>query len=208
MRDDRSAVLGKLGGRSTRRPTTPGRSSWAGDSTLVLPAAEKLARAGRRDRAARLLAGCGRRGPLDPDLARAWALACLFAGDRAGYLEARAAVVARDASAPNLASLVLDSASILSLGPAGPDDPGPLSASIESNRSSLDSTRNFDFHPYSTALGGLYLRAGRLDEAIARLGEGIAADGGQGTPIDRAFLAMAHARKGDLAEARRHLDRL
>ena len=51
------------------------------------------------------------------------------------------------------------------------------------------------------------IRAGRVDEAIVRLNEGIAA-GREDIPTDWAYLALAHARKGDVAEARRWLDRL
>jgi hypothetical protein len=46
-----------------------------------------------------------------------------------------------------------------------------------------------------------------MDEAIVRLNEGITA-GGVEIPTDWAYLALAHAKKGDLAEARRSLERL
>ncbi len=61
---------------------------------------------------------------------------------------------------------------------------------------------------FSNALGGLLLRAGRIDEAIARVNEGIAAAKEVEIPTDWAYLALAHARKGSLAEARRWLERL
>ena len=51
------------------------------------------------------------------------------------------------------------------------------------------------------------LRAGRVDDAIVRLNEGCNA-GEMELPADWAFLAMAHARNGDLAEARGSLERL
>jgi hypothetical protein len=62
-------------------------------------------------------------------------------------------------------------------------------------------------HIFSNALGGLLLRAGRVDEAIVRLNEGITAAAVE-IPTDWAYLALAHARKGNLAEARRSLKRL
>src|SRR5262249_62210486 len=62
-------------------------------------------------------------------------------------------------------------------------------------------------HIFSSALGGLLLRAGRVDEAIVRLNEGITA-AAVDIPTDWAYLALAHAKKGDLAEARRSLERL
>jgi tetratricopeptide (TPR) repeat protein len=63
-------------------------------------------------------------------------------------------------------------------------------------------------HLCSNALGGLLLRAGRLDEAIVRINEGIAAAKDVEVPTDWTYLALAHARKGNLAEARQMLERL
>ena len=57
----------------------------------------------------------------------------------------------------------------------------------------------------ANALGGLLLRAGRIDEAIARVNEGIAAAKDVEIPSGWAYLALALARKGSLAEARRRL---
>jgi hypothetical protein len=57
------------------------------------------------------------------------------------------------------------------------------------------------------ALGGLLLRAGRLDEAIVRIHEGIAAAKDVEFPTDWTYLALALARKGKLAEARQVLRR-
>src|SRR5271166_6306041 len=57
----------------------------------------------------------------------------------------------------------------------------------------------------------MLLRAGRIDEAIVRLNEGTALAKEakfQDYPTDWAYLALAHALKGNFAEARRWLDRL
>ena len=69
------------------------------------------------------------------------------------------------------------------------------------------------YHPYDfpNALGAVLIRAGRIDEAITRLNEGTAAAKEakfQDYPTDWAYLALAHALKGNSAEARRWLDRL
>ena len=56
-------------------------------------------------------------------------------------------------------------------------------------------------------LGAALYRAGRFEEAIRRLDEGIGGQDGQGLPQNWAFLAMAHHRLGHQAEARRWLDR-
>jgi len=73
----------------------------------------------------------------------------------------------------------------------------------------------FDRRVCSNAIGGLMLRAGRLDEAIAHVNEGIATAGQKEVPPEVkeipthwADLAMAYARKGNLAEARRAIERL
>ena len=55
-------------------------------------------------------------------------------------------------------------------------------------------------------LGVALYRAGRIDEAIARLDESVKASGG-GVPQDWVFLAMAHHKKGHADEARRWLEK-
>jgi tetratricopeptide (TPR) repeat protein len=56
-------------------------------------------------------------------------------------------------------------------------------------------------------LGAALYRAGRFDEAIRRLQEGIQLRNGRSVAQDWAFLAMAHFRLGHRDEARRWLDR-
>jgi eukaryotic-like serine/threonine-protein kinase len=57
-------------------------------------------------------------------------------------------------------------------------------------------------------LGAALYRAGRFDEAIARLDESVKASDGVGVPQDWAFLAMAHRKKGNDNEARSWLEKL
>jgi tetratricopeptide (TPR) repeat protein len=57
-------------------------------------------------------------------------------------------------------------------------------------------------------LGAALYRAGRFDEAIRRLQEGIGRRKGEILSEDWPFLAMAHHRLGHRAEARRWLDKL
>ncbi len=56
-------------------------------------------------------------------------------------------------------------------------------------------------------LGAALYRAGRLEDAIHRLKEGIRLRNGQELPADCVFLAMSHFRLGHRDEARRWLDR-
>jgi tetratricopeptide (TPR) repeat protein len=57
-------------------------------------------------------------------------------------------------------------------------------------------------------LGAALYRAGRFNESIRRLDDSVKAGGGGGLPEDWAFLAMAHHRRGEHAEALRWLDKL
>jgi len=82
----------------------------------------------------------------------------------------------------------------------------PLLNDDPPNRTSGSSGKHF--WPLHSLLGGLLLRAGRLDEAIVRINEGIATAKDVEIPTDWTYLALAHARKGKLAEARQLFERL
>jgi hypothetical protein len=79
---------------------------------------------------------------------------------------------------------------------------------MESRLSAVPAPSPVARHACSNALGGLLLRAGQLDEAIVRINEGIAAAKDVELPTDWTYLALAHARKGKMAEARQMLERL
>jgi WD40 repeat protein/tetratricopeptide (TPR) repeat protein len=151
------------------------------------------ARLGRLDRAAAALAEASRWIPDDASLQRRRALVLLESGDRAGWRDACAALLARFGGTidPRAAGEVAR-AWALAPGPAG-DPAAPL--------------RLAEAAAVST-LGAALYRAGRPAEAIGRLEEAIRARGDQGDPRDWAFLALAHHRLGQRAEARRWLDRL
>jgi len=57
-------------------------------------------------------------------------------------------------------------------------------------------------------LGAALYRAGRIDEAIARLDESVKAGGGVGVPQDWVYLGMAHHKKGNHEEATRWLEKV
>jgi hypothetical protein len=103
----------------------------------------------------------------------------------------------------------LSATSVFALGPEGLDDYRAPVAWMESRLSAVPAPKPEARHLFSNALGGLLLRAGRIDEAIVRVNEGIAAmDKDMQLPGDWIYLALAHARKGNMVEARRMLDRL
>jgi eukaryotic-like serine/threonine-protein kinase len=63
-------------------------------------------------------------------------------------------------------------------------------------------------HQALNTLGAALYRAGRFEDAIRRLEEGIQLRNGKSLPTDWHFLAMAHHRLGHRDEARLWLDRL
>jgi predicted Zn-dependent protease len=208
LHEDRAAVYGTLGREADRETELARVFEMGADAGLVLPRAEQLGRACRWAEAVALLARCGRTGPLDQLLAQAWAIACQKAGDQSRYREACAAVLARNGPEPTVVWDEVNAASVLALGAGGLDDYRVAMAWVERRLSAVPAPPPFYRHIFSSALGGLLLRAGRVGEAIGRLNEGLAASPEPELPTDWALLAIAHARKGDLATARRWLDRL
>ena len=204
---DRAAVYHKLGREADSQAELTRVIELGADESVVIPCAGELGRAGRWSEAARLLAACGRRGPLSRDLAQTWAIACLQAKDAAGYREACAAVLAWQGSGPTVYNAV-SAASVFALGPKGPDDYRVPIAWFERRLSEVPALRDNWKHLFFNSFGGLLLRAGRPDEAIARINEGIAAAKDVQVPTDWAYLALAYARKGKVAEARQMLGRL
>ena len=212
LHEERAAVYGKLGREADRQAELARVFELGADQGIVIPRAEELGRAGRWAEAAGLLARCGRAGPLSRELAQAWGIACLRAGDRAGYREACAAVLVRQWPDPIVAWDATHAGSLLALGVQGLDDYRVPIAWFEKRLADVPVPPPI-YRPYyfPNALGALLIRAGRIDEAITRLNEGTAAAKEakfQDYPTDWAYLALAHARKGNFAEARRWLDRL
>ena len=80
LHEDRAAVYGKLGREADRQAELARVFELGADEGLVIPRAEELGRAGRWAEAAGLLARCGRTGPLSRELAQAWGIACLEGG--------------------------------------------------------------------------------------------------------------------------------
>jgi len=205
-------VYGKLGREADRQAELVRVLELGADEGIVIPRAEELSRAGRWTEAAGLLSRCGRTGPLSRELAQALGIACLKAGGRAGYREACAAVLAREWPDPIVAWDATHAGSLLALVVQGLDDYRVPIAWFERRLPDVPVPAPI-YHPYyfPNALGGLLIRAGRIDEAIVRLTEGTAAAKEakfEDYPTDWAYLALAHARKGNLAEAGRWLDRL
>ena len=91
------------------------------------------------------------------------------------------------------------------LGPRATHDPGRI---VELARAAVERLPAADRSAALNTLGAALLRAGRPAEAIERINEGIQLRGSRIVPQDRAFLAMAHAARGNVKNARRWLARL
>jgi tetratricopeptide (TPR) repeat protein len=88
-----------------------------------------------------------------------------------------------------------------------PDPEVPVRLAEAAIRNATEVGFDFKSHFFWNTLGAALYRAGRYDEAIRRLEEGIQAAGVERSS-DRAFLAMAHHHLGHHDEARRWLNRL
>ena len=131
-------------------------------------------------------------------------LLALLKGDPGGYRDAAEELLARfgqTTSAPD-PNLVAWSCALTPTAVAGRGAPVRIA---EAALSAAPADRRPDV---LTTLGAALYRAGRFDEAIRRLGEGVQARGGSASPQASAFLAMALHRRGDHAAARRWFEAL
>jgi tetratricopeptide (TPR) repeat protein len=171
------------------------------------------ARRGRLNRAAVELAEASRCIPDGARLPRLRALLLLESGDRAGWRDVCAALLARfGGTIDPFAAGEVARAWTVAPGPAG--DPAAPLRLAEAAAVGLDKADPFGAGDAGakadalSTLGAALYRAVRCDQAIGRLEEAIRARGGADNPRDWAFLALAHHRLGHRDEARRWLDRL
>ena len=109
---------------------------------------------------------------------------------------------------PTVVWNALAAASLFAMGADGLGDYHVAIGWFETRISGTPEPRPMYRHLFSSALGGLLLRAGRVDEAIARMHEGIAAAKDMEIPTDWAYLALTHAREGQPCRSTRWLERL
>jgi WD40 repeat protein len=163
--------------------------------------AEALARNGQWGMAAATFGKAAEREPDVVELRFHHHLSLLEAGDLGGYQRAASDMLSRlgKTDSPD-ACYVAWSCVLAPVAVADRDVPTRL-AEVALARST-DTKKRFAL----TALGAALYRAGRYDEAIRRLMESVQDEGSRGgSAVDWAFLAMAHQRRGDRAEARRCL---
>ena len=141
--------------------------------------------------------------PDDGQLRVHLSLALLGSGDRAGWQRSTATVLDRLGGTTNpwTANTV---AWACTMGPDAPVDPGVPVRLAKIAVRGVDASNKPNV---LNTLGAALYRAGRYDEAIRRLEEGIRLRGGE-HPHDWPCLAMAHHHLGHPDQARRWLDRL
>jgi tetratricopeptide (TPR) repeat protein len=161
---------------------------------------------GRPERAAAVIAEAIRLLPDTVWLRRWHCLSLLAAGDRIGW--ERAIADLRDSSQGLLTAYPSSVAWLHVLAPSTVADLGVSVRLAEDAVQGASSENKTSKSDALTTLGAVLYRAGRYDEAIRRLEEGIGPDGERSPPREWAFLAMAHHRLGHQAESRRWLDRL
>ena len=196
-------------GRSALRDADLDRAASLGmDPVAASLYAERRAREGRWDRAlAALVASESRRADPSGRLTGRRAIASLHAGDAAGYRDACARMLdlARRLDAavsPN------NAAYLCALGPGALDDYAVPIAMVRRELERTPADRGPVRHVYLNTLGAVLYRAGDFRGAVARLEEGMAANGGRGVAEDWAFLALAYHALDDDRSARDRLGRL
>jgi tetratricopeptide (TPR) repeat protein len=172
-------------------------TSWLGRGEL------HMAR-GRFERAATDFAGAIRVQPENPRLRYFHILSLLNQGDRSGLQPAYSDLLARYGGTANLsiANTVAWSCALVRDVVADRETPVRL-AELAVNEAPAAQKPT-----YLNTLGAALYRAGRFQEAISRLQEGIRQRSDAGFPQDWIFLALAHHRLRHHAEAHAWLDRL
>jgi tetratricopeptide (TPR) repeat protein len=165
--------------------------------------AEVLAREEKWDRSAALLE---RMQELTGDTTAAYhhALARLKAGDAVGYRRACAGLLRRVGEARLPPAAANSIAWTCAVGPAAVADYGPVIALAEQAVAAAPAKEKAGM---LNTLGAVLYRAGRYQDAVARLNEAVAAQGGPGGIEDWLLLALAYHGLGKSAEAKKWLDR-
>jgi serine/threonine protein kinase/WD40 repeat protein/tetratricopeptide (TPR) repeat protein len=182
----------------------------AGEEVLV-PAAEERGRTKDWRAGAELLGRAVAAGNREPDVLARLALCRLQAGDREGYrrlceVQRKELPALWPGQKDHVAALLCP---LCILGPQAVADWQPLLALAQgAARWAETVAKNTPFHASWLRLYGCVLyRAGRYEEAAARLQEGLALNN-NGTVQERLFLAMARQRLGKTKEARRIWDKV
>ncbi|HWE36798.1 MAG TPA: hypothetical protein VG406_09550 [Isosphaeraceae bacterium] len=132
------------------------------------------------------------------------ALLLIRAGDLEGYRASCEALLAipRQNFRPEAVNLIAWCCAL------GPGAVAARETPVELAEAAVGATPADRRAPTLNTLGAVLYRAGKPDQAIDRLKEGIRRSDGQGTAQDWAFLALAYLARGDAEGARPWIDRL
>jgi serine/threonine protein kinase/WD40 repeat protein len=217
----RAETYGRLRKTAERTADLDRAIALGADAGVLVAAAEERGRRGDWRQAADLLGRALSGGAADLGLCYACALACLRAGDEAGYRKIceqllQAVPGAKSPLSPEAANAV---ASLCAVGPdAFADWRRPLALAdaawawvAKAEEQVKDAGEKKDLwkfrHAVRNTQGMVLFRAGRHQEAVDRLQESINAHGSGGDFHDWVFLALAHHALGHAAEARRWLEK-
>jgi tetratricopeptide (TPR) repeat protein len=130
-------------------------------------------------------------------------LSLLAAGDHEGLRRAESDMLDRfrETTDPNLANIVARSQVLIT------GEERNRSEAVRLAELAVNTAPDFERASYLNTLGAALYRAGRFEEAIRRLDEGIRKRDGVSVGQDWVFLALAHHRLGHHEEARRWLGR-
>jgi WD40 repeat protein/tetratricopeptide (TPR) repeat protein len=200
---DRATAWGKLGKTKECAADTDRAAELGADGIFLLQLADEGAERGEWDRVATLCTRAGERGPCPFWAWPQGALAALKTGNPSEYRRV-CSFALKGAEAAPLPALINSAAWVCALGPDALSDyrqplslaEGALSRSAPGDRPAVLNT-----------LGALLYRAGRWQEAVARLREGVQAHQGQGSVQDWIFLAMSYHQLGETTLAHQFLAR-
>jgi WD40 repeat protein/Flp pilus assembly protein TadD len=173
------------------------------DAAAIARRAEALARNGQWGVAADAFRKAVERAPDDLQL-RYHHLLSLLVGDARASREAAQELLSRFGRTTSATDLGLVAWSCALVPVALADRAAPVRLAEAALTAAPDERRPLAL----TTLGAALYRAGRLDEAVRRLGESVQARGGSASPQASAFLAMALHRRGDHEATRRRLEAL
>jgi WD40 repeat protein/serine/threonine protein kinase/tetratricopeptide (TPR) repeat protein len=195
----RAQVLGKLGKDKEREADLKKVVERAPDSLILVQLAEEYAVAGKWDEAGQAFAMAAAR---DLHLLPAWhhfGLVSLQRGDRQAYRDICAKLVLEEVTSIGAANSVAWACAM------GPEGLGDYQRPIELAERAVSKVPQESRHGVLNTLGAILYRAGRYQDAVQRLQEGIQISKSDGSVHDWYFLAMAYHRLGDADLARKYL---
>jgi tetratricopeptide (TPR) repeat protein len=214
---DRAEIYGRLGKPAEREADLEAALRRGPDREFLVRLANERAGQAQWAKADALYEQATADGRAEPTIAYLHALVRLKRGERAGYQRicgrALRELAAQAVVPPGLANNV---AMMCALGPdAVAEWQGPLTlierALAELAKGGTPSPEQQELfrqlrHSWLNTWGAVLYRAGRNEDAVARLGEAMAV-GGRGQFHDWIFLAMAHHRLGHTGESRQCLEK-